>query len=225
MVSLYSEAYKPPLKLRFTKLSLQFYSKLKSQPSNPPYDCTFNPKHQSLFEHREKTFGLLMKHILEDTYISLTNIHYTIQLSSPLWLLKQPVVILNLSKLPKNKTHPLTYQEKLNSIQERYPNHLHIFTDGSKSNNGTRCGAVLHKKTLKKCLPKWASIFSAEIYAINLALKLVSTSDKEKFLIHSDSISVLQSSRAITPVALLRSLSGKYPWERYEPPYSPSNYG
>ena len=27
-----------------------------------------------------------------------------------------------------------------------------------------------------------------------------------------------------TLVALLRSLSGKYPWERYEPPY-PSSYG
>ena len=27
-----------------------------------------------------------------------------------------------------------------------------------------------------------------------------------------------------TPVGLLRSLSGKYPWERYEPPYPPS-YG
>ena len=27
-----------------------------------------------------------------------------------------------------------------------------------------------------------------------------------------------------TPVALLRSLSGKYPWERYEPSY-PTSYG
>ena len=27
-----------------------------------------------------------------------------------------------------------------------------------------------------------------------------------------------------TPVTLLRSLSGKYPWERYEPP-SPPSYG
>ena len=27
-----------------------------------------------------------------------------------------------------------------------------------------------------------------------------------------------------TPVALLQSLSDKYPWERYEPPYPPS-YG
>ena len=134
-----------------------------------------------------------MKHILKDTDISLTNINDTIQLSSPPWLLKQPVVILDLKKLPKNKTHPLPYQEKLNNIQERYPNHLHIFMDGSKSSNGTGCGAVLHKKTLKKHLPKEASIFSAKICAINLALKLVSTRNKEKFIIHSDSISVLQS--------------------------------
>ena len=30
--------------------------------------------------------------------------------------------------------------------------------------------------------------------------------------------------RVRTPVTLLRSLSGKYHWERYEPPYPPS-YG
>ena len=33
-----------------------------------------------------------------------------------------------------------------------------------------------------------------------------------------------RSTRVRTPLALLRSLSGKYPWERYEPPY-PSSYG
>ena len=33
-----------------------------------------------------------------------------------------------------------------------------------------------------------------------------------------------RSTRVRTPVALLRSLSGKYPWERYEPHYPPS-YG
>ena len=130
-----------------------------------------------------------MKHILEETDISLTSIHDTIHLSSPRWLLKQP----SLNKLPKNKTHPLIYREKLNNIQEIYPNYQHIYTDGSKSNFGTGCGAVLHKKSRKKCFPKEASIFSAEIYAINLALDLISTSNSKKFIIHSDSISVLQS--------------------------------
>ena len=31
------------------------------------------------------------------------------------------------------------------------------------------------------------------------------------------------SKRVRTPVVLLRSLSGKYPWEMYEPLYPPSN--
>ena len=162
-MTLYSEAYKPPLKLRFTKLGLQYFSKLKSLPSNLAYNCISNPKHQNLFELKEitiKTFGLCMKHILEDTNISLTNIHYIIQLRFPLWLLKQPVVIHDLNKLPKNKIHPLIYQEKLNNIQKKYPNHLDIFMDGSKNNNGTQCGAVLHKKTLKKSLSKEASIYN-----------------------------------------------------------------
>ena len=103
------------------------------------------------------------------------------------------MAILDLSKLLTNKTHPLIYQEKLNNIQESYPNYQHIFTDGSKSNYRTGCGAILHKKALKKCLPKEASIFSAKIYGIDLALDLISTSNSKKFIIHSNSISVLQS--------------------------------
>ena len=31
-----------------------------------------------------------------------------------------------------------------------------------------------------------------------------------------------RSKRVLTPVVLLRSLSGKYPWEKHEPPYPPS---
>ena len=45
----------------------------------------------------------------------------------------------------------------------------------------------------EKMPSKGASIFSAEIYAIDLALDLISTSSSKRFIIHSDSISVLQS--------------------------------
>ena len=169
--SLYSEAYEPPLKLRIIKLGLQYYCKLKSLPTNPAHVCIFYPKQQSLFHQKEKTikpFGLHMKHILEETDISLTSIHDTIHLSSLPWLLKQPVIILDLNKLPKNKTHPLIYQKKLNNIQEIYPNYQHIFTDGSKSNYGTGCGVVLHKKSLKKMSPKR----SRHIFCRNLCSKL-----------------------------------------------------
>ena len=194
--SLYSEAYEPPLKIRFTKLGLQYYTKIKSIPTNPAYDCIFNPKNQTLFNQKEKaikTFGLRMKPILEEANIPIGNIHDSLQLSSPPWLLKQSKVILDLNKLSKKKTHPLTYQEKLYNIHKNYPNYLHIYTDGSKDNQGTGCGAVLNNKTMKQSLPKEASIFSAEICAIYLALKIISANKSKKFIIHSDSISVLHS--------------------------------
>ena len=41
--SLYTDADEPPLTLRREKLALQYSTKLKFCPSNPAYDCTFNP--------------------------------------------------------------------------------------------------------------------------------------------------------------------------------------
>ena len=194
--SLYFKAYEPPLKLRFTKLGLQYDSKIKSLSTNLAHDCIFNSKHQTLFNKKEKaikTLGICMKPILENANISIKNIHDTVQLNSPPGILEKSEVILDLNKLSKKKTHPLIYQEKFHNIQDNLPNYLHIYTDGSKDNNGTGCGAVLNNKTMKQSLPKEASIFTAEICAINLALKIISNNKAKKFIIYSDSISVLHS--------------------------------
>ena len=78
--SRYSEAYEQPLKLRFTEVGLQYYSKIKLHPLNPAYNCIFNPKYQNIFDQKEKAikpFGLWMKLIVEDNDISVTNIHDT----------------------------------------------------------------------------------------------------------------------------------------------------
>ena len=42
--SLYADAHEAPLQIRREKLALQYYTKLKSSPSNPTYDCTFDRK-------------------------------------------------------------------------------------------------------------------------------------------------------------------------------------
>ena len=52
--SLYVEAYEAPLQLRCEKLALQYYTKLKSCPSNPAYDCTFNQGYKECFEKKRK---------------------------------------------------------------------------------------------------------------------------------------------------------------------------
>ena len=78
-------------------------------------------------------FGLRMKTILKEAELSLINIHYFKQLSSPPWVLKQlSVVILGLTKFIKRNTHSLIYQAKMSNIQERYPTDSYIYTDYSK---------------------------------------------------------------------------------------------
>ena len=66
--------------------------------------------------------------------------------------------------------------------------------DGSKDNNKTACAAVLNK-ILKKAHPMESSIFTAEAHAIDLALNIISKSKHKKFIIFSDSLSVLLSLR------------------------------
>ena len=46
--SLYTEAHEAPLQLIWEKLALQYDKKLKFCPSNPTYDCIFNPKYAPL---------------------------------------------------------------------------------------------------------------------------------------------------------------------------------
>ena len=182
--SLYTEADEPPLTLRREKLALQYYTKLKSCPSKPAYDCTFNPKYEQHFERKEKSikpFGLQMKLTLQESIIPLNGIYERTLPQTPPWIIKKP----KLNELFKTKTHSCTYQEKFHNILQFHPNHLYVFMDGSKDNNKKACTAVLNKTINKKALPTESSIFTAE----------PSKSKHEKFMKFLDSLSVLLSLR------------------------------
>ena len=72
----YAEANEVPLQLRCEKLVLQYYTKLKSYPSNPAHDCTFNPKYNQCFEKKEKSikhFSLRTEPTIKESKISLAN--------------------------------------------------------------------------------------------------------------------------------------------------------
>ena len=104
-------------------------------------------------------------------------------------------MILGLNELSKTKTHPSTYQKKFHNILQHHPDPIYVFTDSSKDNTKTARTAVLNKTILKKALPMESSIFTAETRAIDLALNIISKSKHKKFIIFSDSLSVLLSTR------------------------------
>ena len=81
--------------------------------------------------------------------------------------------------------------------QERHPT-VHIYTDGSKSTKGVGFAAVFPNSTSGGRLTREASIFTAELYAINAAVHVIlkGTIDGNWFIIFSDSRSALLALRS-----------------------------
>ncbi|ESN94311.1 hypothetical protein HELRODRAFT_164127 [Helobdella robusta] len=76
-------------------------------------------------------------------------------------------------------------------ILEKHPNHIIIYTDGSRQKGSTSAAAVISsfKQTLLHRLPLYAWTFTAELIAINMALDHVKNSKTNQFLIVTDSLS------------------------------------
>ena len=117
--------------------------------------------------------------------------------------LKKPLVILQLNKLHKTKTHPSTYLEKFHTILLHHSDHQYIFADGSKDNNKTAYATVLNKTIHKKALPMKSFIFTAEVCATTFL-------GTNKFIIFSDSLSVLTSlkNKKLENPLIVKLLSG-----------------
>ena len=194
--SLYVEANEAPLSLRREKLALQYYTKLQSCPSNPAFECTVYPKYQELFARKESaipTFGIRIKAVLENSDISNDNVHQTIISEIPPWTLHRPRVNLELSSLSTKDTPSPVFIQKFNEIKNEHSYCTPIYTDGSKDNDRVGCGTIIDNSSFKQRLPSNASIFTAEVTAIDLALDAITESDDDHFIIFSDSLSVLLS--------------------------------
>jgi hypothetical protein len=123
-----------------------------------------------------------------------------LSLQSPPWLLVPPDTDLSFTSFKKSATSDSFYkQEFLRISSDKYKDHVHIFTDGSKSEEKVAAAAVTSKHfkhVFSKRLPDNSSIYSVELSAILLALKLVYQSRSGKFLIVSDSLSSIHSLEA-----------------------------
>ena len=194
--SLYVEANEAPLSLRREKLALQYYTKLQSCPSNPAFECTIDPKYKELFARKESaipSFGIRIQSLLDASNILNDNVHATVIPQVPPWTMHHPKVCLDLSVLAKKDTPPHVYIQKFNEIKDQYSYCIPIYTDGSKDNDRVGCGLIINNLSIKQRLPSNASIFTAEVTAIDLALDTIAESDDDHFIIFSDSLSVLLS--------------------------------
>ena len=110
----------------------------------------------------------------------------------------------------QNQNHPtITFQENFLNIQNNFPDHHHIYTDGSKQGLKVGCAAVFQNQELLKHLPNESSIYSVEVIAIDLAMNIIANHESFKFIIYSDSKSVLQALQSKDSTPLITRLLDK----------------
>ena len=152
---------------------------------------------KNLFENKEKAikpFNLRIQTLLNEIKINPKITHNTILPKTAPWTINQPIIKLDLSRFSKTKTHPITFQENFLNIQNNFlDHHHHIYIDGSKQGMKVGCAAVFQNQELLKRLPNESSIYSAKVIAIDLAMNIIANHKSSKFIIYSDSKSVLQA--------------------------------
>ena len=111
--SLYSEAQEPSLYDRRKKLSLQYVTKLASNPNSTVYNDIFNSPNKVLFQNNPnfiKPLSLRIEPVLNESNINVKNIKpFKLPVNGP-WTIDPPHVIFYLNINKKSVTNPLFYQ-------------------------------------------------------------------------------------------------------------------
>lgn len=110
---------------------------------------------------------------------------------------KLPQIMEETMYLSKKKINTRLIQSILLENKDKYPNYINIYTDGSKSANGTGCAIIVEEEEeeIITKLPTVFSVFSSEAYAILKALNYIENSTKIKFIINTDSKSVINATQ------------------------------
>ena len=84
-------------------------------------------------------------------------------------------------------------------VQEGYPDHYIVYTDGSKSTKGLGAADVSVRRNRKLSRAGIASLYTAEVHAIRWAVEIGKEVGASRILICSDSLSALKSLWSIQP--------------------------
>ncbi|GBN69622.1 putative RNA-directed DNA polymerase from transposon X-element, partial [Araneus ventricosus] len=194
--SLYVECYEPALELKRQMLSLHYYFKIQSNSNHPFHDFKLRPFLLRLQNARKSfipVFFTRVHDILSD--LNLLYLHVTPhpKTNFPPWGI--PVVqFLNPFKtFIKSDTADIVYQQIFIEHRQEYNDFIAIYTDGSKSADHVSFAVVFPNTTLSFKLHSSCSVFTAEISAVLLALEQISDFLERKFIIYTDSLSVLES--------------------------------
>ena len=188
--SLTTESGEMPLKYRRDIIMMKRALKMINGKSSAKE--TFNKNDSFLTSGNVPSFPMKANRLLEQH--NLININLIpVKEHPPPWIIKKPHICKQLCYLKKNMNNPeYLRQHTLEHIRRKGP-HNEIYTDGSKSDDKVGSAAIYQNEKVLISLPKNASVFTAELIAIQAAIRMISTKNERKFVIYSDSKSSIEA--------------------------------
>ena len=87
----------------------------------------------------------------------------------------------------------MIFKNRFIEVKEQYYTHQEIYTNDFKDGEKVASAAILDGELYQFRLPKNSSIFSAELKAIDLALNQIEQDAYWRYIIYTDSLSVMQA--------------------------------
>ena len=188
--SLHAECNLPPLKYHWELVRAKYCLRTCRLESSPAYKTL----EQARITLSTWKFQTLVTETLERAQCDLQSVSSVKVLQEPPCC--QYSFNICSKDVPSKKSNlPKQMQQLFIQHLEEHQNSIHIYTDGSKTNAQVGSAALVPSLTMSDSqkLPHQASIFSAELYAIILALKFIYFLPHSNFSIFSDSQSAIQA--------------------------------
>ena len=196
-VSLYTESGEPSLHLRRAQLTLQYVVRLKQSPDSLTWKSVCTPAVAGVRFPYYLPSSTELNELANDINLPLLNILPAQLKDIPLWRIP-PFTFCPLCDYPKKTENDSTTMKHLflEHKNEKHGDSEHIYTDGSKTGDAVGCAAISRETTIRAKLLPQTSVYSSELYAIQLALRIIRRSPNSIFTIFTDSKSALLALRS-----------------------------
>ena len=192
VTSLQVEAGSPPLDLQRRELCLRYLLRLESSPEYQEKLNVLNNDHDPIYEQNNRSLlpiGFRSRVEKQNLEFDPDPAENRVAEMQP-WLLR--TVNICQKEIGNSKRNASTLQLKQNflSHMNTHSSTNHVYTDGSKSGDGVGFGVVYGdnmSKYIRGTLPMEATVYTAELQAIKVALSMMETSNEQRWTLFSDS--------------------------------------
>ena len=187
------EANIPPLAIRRDALLLAYgVTTARKTPLGVP-TSTIIRQHQHLHTAVRRPIAVRLHNLCQRTNISLDDVDQLVLPTLAPW--ESPSTTITINWLPRHKdtiTEAELHQH-FRALVAGLPPSLHLYTDGSKTDECVGASVWSSECALSFRLPAHTSVFSSELFAIDKAIYYALTSRHHSTVIFSDSMSALQA--------------------------------